>query len=118
MEPASYPASYTFLIRQWRVLKRKILWRAKEVALMFSVKQVFLKFCNIHRKIPVLESLFNKVAGLQRVTLSKKETLVQMFSYEFLKILRHVFLSTPPGDCFCKSTGFLENVANSYYYCF
>ena len=23
-----------------------------------------LKFCNIHRKIPVMESLFNKVAGL------------------------------------------------------
>ena len=27
---------------------------------------MFLKFCNIQRKIPVLESLFDKVDGLQR----------------------------------------------------
>ena len=27
-------------------------------------KSCSLKFCNIHRKIPVLESLFNKVVGL------------------------------------------------------
>ena len=26
---------------------------------------VLIKFCNIHRKVPVLESLFNKVAGLK-----------------------------------------------------
>ena len=30
-----------------------------------SIKKLFLKFCNIHRKTPVLESLFNKVAGLR-----------------------------------------------------
>ena len=29
-----------------------------------SSKKVFLKFRNIHRKTPVLESLFNKVACL------------------------------------------------------
>ena len=26
-----------------------------------SIKKLFLKFCNIHRKTPALESLFNKV---------------------------------------------------------
>ena len=72
------PASYMLMIRQLRVLKKTILWKAKEVALIFSVK----KFCNICRKIPVLESLLNKVACLQCVTLSKKETLIQMFSCE------------------------------------
>ena len=30
-----------------------------------SVKKVFSKFSHIHRKTPVLESLFNKFAGLQ-----------------------------------------------------
>ena len=30
------------------------------------------KFCNIHRKIPVLESLFNKIPGLQACNLFKK----------------------------------------------
>ena len=31
-----------------------------------SIKNVVLtKFCNIHRKAPVFESLFNKVAGFQ-----------------------------------------------------
>ena len=30
-----------------------------------SIKKLFLKICNIHRKRPALESLFNKVAGLQ-----------------------------------------------------
>ena len=29
----------------------------------FSIKKLFLKFCNIHRKTPMLESLFNKVQG-------------------------------------------------------
>ena len=38
---------------------------AETVVCRFSSKQVFLKFCNIHRKTPVLESLFKKVAGLE-----------------------------------------------------
>ena len=40
----------------------------------------------------MLESLLNKVAGLQPATLSKKDTLVQMFSYEFCKIVKTHFL--------------------------
>ena len=34
--------------------------------------KMFLKFRNIHRKTPVLESLFNKVAGLKAYNFIKK----------------------------------------------
>ena len=40
------------------------LWYQTEaVTQRCSVKKVFLKFCKIHRKTPVPESLFNKFAG-------------------------------------------------------
>ena len=46
--------------------KEKDLRRAaEEVTLMRSVKQVFLKLCSVHRKIPALEYLINNVVGLQ-----------------------------------------------------
>ena len=43
---------------------------SEKVAQRRSVKNVFLKFRKIHRKMPISESLFNKVAGLRL----KKET--------------------------------------------
>ena len=45
-----------------------------------SIKKLFLKFCNFHRKTPVLESFFNKVADLEAPT--------QVFSCEYCEILR------------------------------
>ena len=45
---------------------------------MFSEKRYSLKFHKFHRKIPVLESVFNKVAG-------KEETSTQVFSCEIFK---------------------------------
>ena len=39
---------------------------------------LILKNSKFHRKIPVLESLFNKVAGM-RLQLSQKETPTQVF---------------------------------------
>ena len=48
---------------------------------------------NIHRKTPVLESLFNKDAGLQ---LSEKETPMQVFSCEYCKMFQDsIFCRTP-----------------------
>ena len=41
----------------------------------FLQKKLFLKIHNIPRKTPVLESLFNEVAGLQ-VNLLKRDTRV------------------------------------------
>ena len=48
-----------------------------------SLKQVFLKFCNSHRKTLVLWSVFNKVAGLNL-------TATQVFPVNFVKFLEHL----------------------------
>ena len=57
---------------------------------VFSKKGVLGNFEKIHRKPPVLESLFfNKVAGLR--------TLTQVFSCEFCQISKNTFsYRTPP----------------------
>ena len=44
----------------------------KVVVQLCSAKIMLWKFSNIHRKYPVLESLFNKVFGLEPLTLLKK----------------------------------------------
>ena len=49
------------------------------------------KFCNIHRKTPVLESLFNKVSGLKACIFIEKYTPTQLFSYEYYKIFKNNF---------------------------
>ena len=49
-------------------------------------------FCKIHKKKPVLESHFNKVAGLYPATSVKERTPAQVFSGEFCKILKTTFL--------------------------
>ena len=45
----------------------------------------------MHGKIPAMESLFHKVTGIQRATLSIKLTPVQIFYCEFCKIFKRVF---------------------------
>ena len=45
----------------------------------------------IHRKTPVLESLFNKVTGLKDCILIKKETPTAVFYCEYCKIFRNSF---------------------------
>ena len=45
-------------------------------------------FCKIHEKTSVLESHFNKVAGLYPATLQKERTPTQVFSNEFCEILQ------------------------------
>ena len=51
-----------------------------------SVKALYLKFLEIHRKIPALSCLFNKVEGLRLAPLNK--TLAHVFFREFCKIFR------------------------------
>ena len=52
-------------------------------------KRCVLKiFCNIHRKTPVLESVFNKVAELQ-VCNFIKETPTQMLSCKYCEIFKN-----------------------------
>ena len=55
---------------------------------MCSIKKTILKnFRNIHMKTSVLESLFNKVAGLKPVTLLKSDSNTGVI----LRVLRNFY---------------------------
>ena len=55
-----------------------------------SVKQILLKISEIHRKIPVPESLLNKLQSTA-FNFIEKETLAQVFSCEFYEIFENTF---------------------------
>ena len=58
-----------------------------------SIKKTVLKKSgNIHRKTPVLESLFNKVAGLQSCNFIKKRPQHMCFPMNIAKFLKTSFL--------------------------
>ena len=55
------------------------------------------KLPDIHKKISVFESLFNKVKGLMACNLIKKETPIQVFSCKYHKMFEKSFFDgTPP----------------------
>ena len=54
-------------------------------------KDVLKKFHKIHRKTPLPEPLFNKVAALDNFI--KKETLAHVFSCEFCEISKNTFFT-------------------------
>ena len=64
----SYPISYVLITRQLRVLKKKDSMKNKRSHHDIFCKKVLQYLHEIH----VLESLFNKVACLQCIILSKK----------------------------------------------
>ena len=106
-EAANHHLSHQFVIRQSMVLKKKILWTAEAVTWMSSVKKCSSKFASIHKEIPALESFLNTVTGLHSAcNFIRKETAVQMFSWEFCKIFMTQFWSKSPDDYFWKSTWF------------
>ena len=53
-----------------------------------NVLKNFAKFIGKHVSQSIL---FNEVAGLRPATLLKKETLAQIFSYEFCEIFKNTF---------------------------
>ena len=64
----------------------------------------YYKFCNIHKKTYVLESLFNKVAGptaCNFISTSSQETSTQVIPVIISKYLWKVFLWNTCG-CFCQ----------------
>ena len=61
---------------------------------MYSVKKVFLEFSLNSQENTCASLFFNKVAGLP-ATLLKKETLAQVFSYEFYENSKNT-----SGGCF------------------
>ena len=70
-------------------------------------KKLPLKFHNIHRKTPALESLFNKVAGLMTWNLPKKRLQHRGFPVNITK-----FLGTPILRKICKRL--LPNLNDPY----
>ena len=64
-----------------------------------SFSQVFFKlgvskkFHNIHRKAPVSESLFDKVAGLKAYNFNKKRLQHRCFPVKLAKVLRTPFFT-------------------------
>ena len=63
---------------------------AEVAALIYFSKQVLLKFRKIHRKTPVLKSLFNKVAGLG-CNFVRKRLQKRCFRVIIAKFLRTAF---------------------------
>ena len=62
-----------------------------------SKRMCSIKFSNTHRKIPELESLFNKIFCLLGLKLYQKETPTQFFSCEYCKVLQNT-----TGGYFCQ----------------
>ena len=57
---------------------------------VFCKSRCSLKFRKLYRKAPVLESVFNKVAGLETATLLKRHSNTD-FSSEVCKIFRSTY---------------------------
>ena len=79
----------TLIMINWNMIYRR---SHRSCSMKKGVLKNFLKFRKIHRKIPVQESFFNKVTGLT-LQLIKKETLAQVFSFEFCKIFKNIFFT-------------------------
>ena len=65
------------------------------------VRRCYSKFRKFHRKTPVLESLFKKVAGLHACDFIKKRFQHRCFPMKFVKFFRTRFLHNTYGGCFC-----------------
>ena len=56
-------------------------------------------FCKFRRKVPVLESLFNKVAGLKRSATLLKRDSTQVFPCEICEIFKNTLLQNTSSGC-------------------
>ena len=56
-----------------------------------SIKELFLKIRYIHRKTPVLESLFNKAFIKIKLFIKIKQTPIQVFSREYCEIFKNTY---------------------------
>ena len=65
-----------------------------------SSKQIFLKLGKFQRKAPVLECLYNKVAGSQARNVIKKRLQKRCFPVKFAKFLRTPFSRNNSSSCF------------------
>ena len=63
--------------------------------------QVFLKFCKFHKEVPVLESLFYKVASLQACNVIKRDSYAGAFLWNMRNSQEQLLWRTSVNDCFC-----------------
>ena len=109
-------------------LKKRL--QQKQPPEVLCKKSCSWKFLNIHSKTLVLESLFNKVAGLKACNFTKKSLQHRDFPVNIANFLRTSFLRTSENGCFHHNTwiflrilrGFLEQLyyralVNDYFYC-
>ena len=71
---------------------------------MFLKIGVLKNFCNIHKKTPVLDLLFNKVTELEACNCIKKRLQHRCFLVNIAKFLR-----TSANGCFCTSNHKVSN---------
>ena len=81
-------------------LHKEFLHPIKAAISDMFIKLGVLKNRNIHRKTPVVESLFNTVAGLQACKLIKKKLQHRCFPENIAKFLRTAFLQNNYGGYF------------------
>ena len=66
-------------------------------------KMLFLKFRNIHRKTPVLDSLFNKLQAWRTdLFLLKRGSNTDFFLWILRNLLEHLLWRTSENGCFCS----------------
>ena len=71
------------------------VWTATLIyKLPYFEKQVFLKASKSSQETPMLESLFNKIAGSRTATVLKKRLLTKVFCCEFYETFKN-------ASCFC-----------------
>ena len=71
-----------------------------EIAASDNDQSEIMNTKNIHRKTPLLESLFIKAAGLNARNFVKKRHRHRGFPVKSPKFLRGPFLNNTPGGCF------------------
>ena len=89
-----------FCNNRWTLFQCLYCWFPEAFTQRCSVKKDALKFfCKTHRQASVTESLFLIKLQAKACNLIKKETLVQVFSFEFCEIFNNTFflLNTSAG---------------------
>ena len=55
---------YLYAARIWLNLIKSQAFRSSRLQMFYKIRRCSWKFCKIHRKIPMLDSVFNKVANV------------------------------------------------------
>ena len=79
-----------------------------------------LKVCNIHRKTPVLVSLFSKIASLEVFKFIKKRLQHRCLPANIANFLRQFYLKNTTSGCFCtwNSRGIWLDKSGNWWHIF